>query len=229
MGKMKIKVKPEGAKLVFGGGDLEVDMHPAHGYVRPINNVVVSHAFEEHHEEPEARHEIEHEEHVEEHSGHHEDHHDDDHHDYGNHGDAHEYSHHDDQHEYSHDDDHHEYSHHDNHHENGHHDDDGYGFRHGQHWPMNGLNEQGFIGHEFFDNHHGGNHGYSRDGIGDADSDQNSNDNAASRHEIAEMKLGRPPGSQEEAENVRGESKDQTLAVQRLNIQRPDSVIYGSK
>eukprot|EP00795_Rhopilema_esculentum_P015150 gene15150-6339_t len=87
MGKMKIKVKPEGAKLVFTGGDLDVDLHPAHGYVRPIHNVIVTHSHhDEHHEEPVEHHEIEHEE-EEDHSGHHGWHHSYHHDEHGGHDD----------------------------------------------------------------------------------------------------------------------------------------------
>lgn len=91
MGKMKIKVKPEGAKLIFTGGDLDVDLHPAHGYVRPIHNVIISHAHhdehhDEHHEDGVQHHEIEHDE-EEDHSGHHEWHHSYHHDEHGGHDD----------------------------------------------------------------------------------------------------------------------------------------------
>ena len=87
MGKMKIKVKPEGAKLIFTGGDLDVDLHPAHGYVRPIHNVIISHSHHgDHHEDDVHHHEIEHEE-EEEHSGHHEWHHSYHHDEHGGHDD----------------------------------------------------------------------------------------------------------------------------------------------
>ena len=86
MGKMKIKVKPEGAKLIFTGGDLDVDLHPAHGYVRPIHNVIMTH--ENHHGDYEeaAHHDvIVHD--VEEHSGDHEWHHSYHHNEHGGHDD----------------------------------------------------------------------------------------------------------------------------------------------
>ena len=88
MGKMKIKVKPEGAKLIFTGGDLDVDLHPAHGYVRPIHNVIVSHEHpDENHHEVVQHHEIEHEEGEEENSGHHGWHHSYHHDEHGGHDD----------------------------------------------------------------------------------------------------------------------------------------------
>ena len=85
MGKMKIKVKPEGAKLIFTGGDLGVHLHPAHGYVRPVHNIIVSHDHHGDHYEGIHHHDIEYEE--EEHSGHHDWHHSYHHDEHGGHDD----------------------------------------------------------------------------------------------------------------------------------------------
>eukprot|EP00794_Sanderia_malayensis_P013811 gene13811-15256_t len=144
LGHMKIKVKPEGAKLIFGGGDLDVKMRPAHGYVRPVHNFITSHHTDIH--------EDYHNDHDDRHDYHHHDndiHHDDhDHDDF----DIHHY-HHDNHHDNHHDDDdHHDYHQHDDHHHDhhdDHHHDDGYGF--------------GFLGHFHHFPHPG--HGHGQGGL----------------------------------------------------------------
>ena len=57
MGKMKIKANPEGADFDFSGGDLNVDLHPAHSDIVPIYNyfhsdyhTVHEHPVEVHHD-----------------------------------------------------------------------------------------------------------------------------------------------------------------------------------
>ncbi len=207
MGKMKIKVKPEGAKLIFTGGDLDVEMHPAHGYVRPVHNVIVTHHTDHHedfHEEP-IHHEIEHDMHDEEeddHSGHFEYHHDDHHED-----------------------------HHDDHHEHGHHDDDGYGFGHFHHFPVpgHGHGHTGFLADGFFQRHE---HGHFRDEIRDADSNNregsDQGENAASRHEIVEM---RQYGSEADrnSNEASAQTRDKTVLEEKLSEHHTDATLYGSK
>ena len=68
MGKMKIKANPEGADFDFSGGDLEVDLRPAHSDIVPIYNYfrndfhdyhvqpVVHHYEEIHHHSGDAEH-----------------------------------------------------------------------------------------------------------------------------------------------------------------------------
>ena len=47
MGRMNIKTNPEGADFDFSGGDLHVDLHPAHSDVVPIYNYFHSDYHEE--------------------------------------------------------------------------------------------------------------------------------------------------------------------------------------
>ncbi|XP_066931994.1 uncharacterized protein DDB_G0283697-like isoform X2 [Clytia hemisphaerica] len=53
MGKMKIHTNPDGADFDFSGGDLHVDLHPAHSDVFPIYNYFHSDYHDDHHEEQE--------------------------------------------------------------------------------------------------------------------------------------------------------------------------------
>ena len=59
MGKMKIHNNPDGADFDFSGGDLHVDLHPAHSDVFPIYNYFHSDYHDDHHEEEEEEHHME--------------------------------------------------------------------------------------------------------------------------------------------------------------------------
>lgn len=59
MGKMKIHTNPDGADFDFSGGDLHVDLHPAHSDVFPIYNYFHSDYHDDHHEEEEEEHHME--------------------------------------------------------------------------------------------------------------------------------------------------------------------------
>lgn len=228
MGKMKIKVKPEGAKLVFLGGDLDVDLHPAHGYVRPIHNVIVSHSHEEHHEEPIVHHGIEHED-EEEHSGHHEWHHSYHHDEHGGHDDdGYGFRHFNrwpnslhGEHSFLGRDFYHD--HHGDHH--GHFRDE---IRDGNDNEDHHDNE----GERDSEEHHEGVYHHENE---DHEPDRDSEDNAESRHKIVgnedRKKEELHHGIEEERrenEDVRGQSRDRTM-YEKIQDGRNDAVIYGSK